>query len=235
VAKDTINTEPAAPFELISFKSKDGLTVSADLYHHSDEAPVIVMCHQARSNREEFKEIALKLKDRGYNSLALDQRSGGGLLGVENQTAKRAEAEGMSMEYLDARADIEAGIDFAFKKYKKPVILLGSSYSASLALMIGAKNEQVSNIIAFSPGEYFGSKTKVKDEIKTLKKATFVTSTKQESKDISKIVAGLDNGVVQQFIPSTMGIHGAKALWEKNKDSGEYWAALNAFLEGIAK
>ncbi len=232
-AIDTVKTVPSKPFESISFKASDGLEISADLYHHSDDGPVIVLCHQARSNKEEYKEIALKLQARGYNCLALDQRSGGNLLGVDNETAKRAADQKLGTEYLDAQADVEAGITYAATKYKKPVILLGSSYSASLALMIGAKDENVASIIAFSPGEYFGKKAKVRDALSGLKKPCFITSTKQEAKDIEKMTAGLNLKSVEQFVPETAGIHGAKALWEKAADQKEYWAALDKFLESI--
>ncbi len=58
---------------------------------------------------------------------------------------------------IDAQQDIESAIDFLAKKYKSMVILLGSSYSSSLALLEGVSNDKVKAIIAFSPGGYFGN------------------------------------------------------------------------------
>jgi dienelactone hydrolase len=150
-------TEPPRP---VRFAAGDGLEITADLYDTGDKKkPVLVLCHQARSSRGEYRAIAPRLRAAGFNCLALDQRSGAGLKdvsrGVKNETAARAKKAGKKTAYPDARADIEAAIAWLRKEgYRGKLTLWGSSYSASLALMIGAVSKEVAAVVAFSPGEY---------------------------------------------------------------------------------
>jgi len=142
----------------ITFPSLDGLEITADLFHVADDAPVFVLCHQARYNRTEHTETAKALMTRGYNCLATDQRSGGELHDQENETANRAKAQGLPMSYLDAEPDIIAAVNYMAEKYQQQVILVGSSYSAALGLKVAKENPNVKAVLSFSPGEYFGDK-----------------------------------------------------------------------------
>lgn len=68
----------------ITFPSKDGLTLTADLYiMHDKSAPFIVLFHQARWSRGEYEEIAPRLNMMGFNCMAVDLRSGGQVNGVK--------------------------------------------------------------------------------------------------------------------------------------------------------
>ena len=150
----TIVDEPS--FETLSFPSEDDLEITADLYHASTDGPVVVLCHQAGWSRGEYKETAKTLQERGYNCLAVDQRSGGAVNDTDNETFKRAEAAGKGTEFLDAEQDIVAAVNYMSERYGKPVILVGSSYSAALSLKVAAENDNVRAVLSFSPGEYFG-------------------------------------------------------------------------------
>lgn len=216
----------------IEFNSSDGLPVTADLYFIDEKAPFILLCHQARFSRGEYSDIAPKLNELGFNCLAIDQRSGESVNGIKNETAVRAMMKNLPNEYLDAKQDIISAIEYIYSTYKCDVILLGSSYSASLALRIGAKNEHVKGIVAFSPGEYFGDKMNIKQQIQSLDKPTFVSSSKDESSAVKEMVSGLSS--VTQFVPETAGVHGAKALWPKQEGHEAYWKALKNFLEPFA-
>jgi hypothetical protein len=120
--------------QTITFPSKDGLTVTADIYIMNDTLPYMVLCHQAGYSRGEYKETARKFSKFNYNCLAVDARSGAEVNEIENTTAIAATTANKSINYLDAEQDILAAIDYAYKKSNKKVILVGSSYSASLAL-----------------------------------------------------------------------------------------------------
>jgi len=148
-----IPPKPKQAMTTITFPSLDSLDITADLFHVADDAPSVVLCHQARFNRTEHTETAKALMARGYNCLATDQRSGGVLHDQENETAKRAEAKGLGMSYLDALPDIIAAVNFMAAKYNKPVMLVGSSYSASLSLKVAKENPNVKAVMSFSPGE----------------------------------------------------------------------------------
>jgi len=217
----------------ITFSSKDSLLMSADLYQADTTAPYILLCHQAAFSRGEYMETALKLNKLGFNCLAIDMRSGGDVKGVKNETAIMAKAQSLSTDFIAAEPDILAGIDYLYKISNKPIILFGSSYSASLALKIAASNEKVKAVIAFSPGEYFGNKLNVAEAIKSLKKPAFVTSSKKESQAVTDLLKNVKSDQLMHYIPTKDGIHGSKVLWDSNKDHHEFWLALIPFLQKL--
>lgn len=215
----------------ITFSSLDGLEITADLFHVADDAPVFVLCHQARYNRTEHTETARVLMARGYNCLATDQRSGGVLNDQDNETAKRATAKGLPMSYLDAEPDIIAAVNYMAEKYNQPVILVGSSYSAALGLKVAKENPNVKAALSFSPGEYFGNKLALGKTIAGLDKPTFITSSKSEVPTAQPLVDVVDKNAITHFIPVSDGAHGSRVLWSEQPFSAEYWVAVNAFLE----
>lgn len=227
--------KPATAQLQLNFFSKDGLKVFADWYPVSSEMPIILLCHQAESSRGEFSETALKLNKFGFNCLAVDLRSGKESNGVANETAKEAAAQIKSTTFEDSEQDMIAAIDFLYDKYKKPVIILGSSFSASLALKVAVENYKVSGVAAFSPGEYFSDNTFVRNNIKNLLKPVFITSSLKESENVTDLVKDVNSRIKVQYIPSSKGEHGAKALWSENPYNQEYWIALMSFLDKMKK
>jgi dienelactone hydrolase len=221
--------------ETITFPSKDGIDITADQYISNDTLPYMILCHQAGYSRGEYSQTALRFQKFGYNCLAIDARSGKEANGIINETAVLAQKNKKSTNYLDAEQDILAAIDYAFKKSNKKIILVGSSYSASLVLKIAATNDKVKAVLAFSPGEYFGDKLNLKETIKTLDKPVFATSSKEEAPSLSDLMKGIKSSNKTQFTPSSEGDHGSKALW-KNPGSNyhEYWLALFMFMRNVS-
>ena len=217
----------------ITFTAADGLTITANLYLVNDTMPYIVLCHQAGYSRGEYNETAPKFSRFGYNCIAVDARSGKEVNDVENRTARAAMKANKPITYLDAEQDILAAIDYAYEKSKKKVLLVGSSYSASLALKIGTTNNKVKAVIAFSPGEYFEESLNLKEAIKVYTKPLFVTSTKDEAADVTKLIKDIKTPVKHQFIPIEQGAHGSKALWKVTSNHNEYWLALFMFMRAI--
>jgi len=219
------------PVPTTTFKSPDGVVVTAAVYKKADSATWIVLCHQAGSSRGEYAEIAPKLMALGFNCLAVDARSGSEANEVENATAASAASTGKGRDYLDAKQDIESAVNYAFGINGKKVILFGSSYSASLALVIGAVDPKVLAVVAFSPGEYFGDRLNVAQSIEHLGVPTFVASTKREAGDVSVMFHGPVSNWVTEFVPSRDGVHGASSLMSSDPINGEYWTALTHFLK----
>jgi dienelactone hydrolase len=224
-------TELSYP-ETITFPSLDSLPVTANLYHLADTAPVIVLCHQARFNKSEYVLIAKTLHEKGYNCLAIDQRSGGPLVEWFNETNLKAKEFGKAVDYLDAEQDIIAAVNFAADKYKQKVILWGSSYSSALALYIGMQNDQVAAVIAFSPGDYFSKeKGSLTEQLAGFNKPMYITSSKEEATEISQLLAKMKlNAKQMQFIPQSEGKHGSRALWKTDDNNEEYWSSIEKFL-----
>lgn len=232
-------TEAAKKYQPIAmeFKSLDGLLVSGNLYEIDKNKPIILLCHQAGYNKQEYADIAPKLNEMGYNCLAIDQRSGGDFAGKPNETFQRAKEKGLPTEYIDAQQDISAAIDLLYKKYNKKIIIWGSSYSSSLVLFESLQNKNVKASISFSPGDYFGDKKpSLSTVFSKVETPFFITSSKQEAATLSALV---DKKLLKenqiQFIPESDGFHGSKALWSGQRVAEEYWTAIEAFLTSITK
>ncbi len=219
----------------ITFPSKDSVTITADWYPVSENMPVILLCHQARFSRGEYLETALKLNKFGFNCLAIDQRFGTEANGVLNETAAEAKRLKKSQTNLDAEQDIVAALNYLYAKYKKPIIILGSSYSASLALTIAKDNNRVFAVAAFSPGEYFPQKDFVAKHIDGLNKPVFITSSLEEADAATDLVKDVVSLIKVQYIPKSKGDHGSKVLWNSNASHEEYWIALMSFLDKMKK
>ncbi len=226
----------------VTFPSLDSLDITADVYHVGDKNPVILLCHQAGYSRGEYIEVVQVLNTFGFNCIAVDQRSGNAVNGIENETAKRAIERGLIVKapedrndvvdgFLSAEQDIIAAIEYVYQKYNQPILLLGSSYSASLVLKVAVKNDKVKAVISFSPGEYFGEKLHLEEAIKELDKPAFVTSSLKESKLVGKLIEGIDSDKLVHFTPQKgEGVHGSRSLWKSNDNGAEYWEALVQFL-----
>lgn len=219
----------------VEFKTADGLLVNGNLYDIDQNKPVILLCHQAGYNRFEYADIAPKLNEMGYNCLAIDQRSGGNFAGETNVSAERAKEKGLLNEMVDARKDVKAAINFLHEKYKSDIILWGSSYSSSLALLEGVSNDKVKAIIAFSPGDYFGDAApSLSSAFTKAKKPYLVTSSKEEAATLTALIGSSKlNDKQSQFIPESEGFHGSRALWTGQKGAKEYWQAVVTFLDSI--
>ena len=219
--------------EKVSFLAEDSLEITADKYLVNEEYPYILLFHQARSSRGEFNGIAERFLKLRYNCLAVDLRSGGNSNYVSNETARKAGGKNSSIKYLDAAADIRAAIDYAWGLNPKEVILLGSSYSASLVMLEGKENEHVKAVIAFSPGEYFGKDLRMEDTLSSFTKPLFIAVTKREAPYVTQMMNHIPQEEYTLFLPEKSGVHGARALWENNPSKDEYWLALLMFINNL--
>lgn len=211
--------------------AKDSVPITADIYEVNNKRPTILLCHQAGYSRGEYKDTALKLMNLGFSCMAIDQRSGKEVNGVVNETALAAKERNMPKNFLDAKQDIEAAIDYMYEMNGgQPIILVGSSYSASLALLIANESEKILVVAAFSPGEYFKGMD-VKNAIKSISKPVFVTSSKKEILAMEVLVSLMDTTYLTHFKPTIEGIHGSSALWESTYGSDDYWKAFLSFLQ----
>jgi alpha-beta hydrolase superfamily lysophospholipase len=223
----------AKTFKKVYFKSSDGLKITADYYPVEKLRGLILLCHRSHCNRGEYRETAPKLNRLGFSCLAIDQRSGMKVFGVTNETKRLAAEKGLPTGYLDAKADIKAAIDFSYElNNKKPVILFGSSYSASLCLLISTETNKIKATIAFSPGEYLKG-INLSEEIKYIDKPTFVTSPKKEIDQLTDVMKNVRSKFVYHFKPVVEGFHGSKTLWESVKGYETFWKPLEEFLERI--
>lgn len=219
--------------EIVHFEASDGVNITADLYLTSViDAPIILLFHQAGYSRGEYKEIAPKLNQLGFNCLAIDQRSGNEVNGIINETHINAEKLNKPTQYKDAIPDLEAAYSYVRNKLDpNKTIIWGSSYSAALTFYLGSVHpNDIDGIIAYSPGEYFKIEGKeIKSFASKVKCPVFITSAKNEEKQWKAIYDSVKTNK-KYFLPNNEGKHGSKALWSNNSDHKDYWGALKEFL-----
>jgi len=216
----------------IAFPSIDSLTITADLYEEDVTKPYIVMFHQANYSRGEFKETAPKFVRMNFNCMAVDLRSGKEVNYIKNQTAAAAREKNLPTDNMSAYKDMQAAVDYLYSKTGKPVIVLGSSFSASLSLILAKNNPKIKAVLAFSPGEYFDYNPVVREAIAGLDKPIFVATMAKESMFMLNLLIKVDPKNVTKFSPvKEQGAVGSKALWENNKCQTEYWLALMQFID----
>jgi dienelactone hydrolase len=216
-----------------TFIATDKLIVTGDLYMSNDTLPYMILCHEQKSSRGEYKETAKKFMKLGYNIIAIDLRNGDTRNGVANETSTLAGLKHLPANPIDAKLDIEAAIAYAHNKNaKKKVVLVGSGYSASLALYLGATDPRVAGVLAFSPADAFGGKLDTKSAFsKYLGKAVFVSSSKSESADVKKYISAIPSTVkLVQFIPTAEGAHGSAALTTSDTEYHDYWISILMFM-----
>jgi len=224
--------------QTITFASGDSLMITADLYlaHDNLKAPFIVLFHQARWSRGEYVEIAPRLNELGFNCMAIDQRSGGAINDIVNETHARAEAAGKWTEYIDAQGDMVAALEHARREFVRGELLAwGSSYSAALAIKIAGDNPRlVDGVLSFAPGEYFAgdgrSETWIQESAAKVKVPVFMTSARREHGNWEAIFAAIPAPIKVDFLPETAGNHGSRALWQQFDDSEAYWNVVEQFL-----
>ena len=237
--------EKKTPYETIEFASLDGLKITADLYraHPDPKTPFLLLCHQAGWSRGEYREIAPQLVLLGFDCLAVDQRSGGAVGGVENASFARAVQAEKPTGFTDAEQDLIATLRWARRHHAngRTLVAWGSSYSASLVLRVAAAHPSlIDTWLAFAPGEYFEREGKPKDWIAQaalgVEQPGFLTSAHHERGNWEEIwdnLPGVPNKSRWYFLPETQGNHGSRALWAQFEDSGAYWLAVEPFLDRI--
>lgn len=228
------NSASAAAVEPVTLTAADGVKVYGTFYPARNPKALILLFHQAGSSRAEYASIAPKLAAAGYSALAIDQRAGGELFGP-NATVKGL---GHSADYLAAKQDLEAALAWA-KTRKLPIILWGSSYSASLVFMVAAEHPgEVAAVMAFSPGEYFDDKDAVHRAASKVAVPVFVTSAKdpQEIEAARSILNASPSRLKVDYVPEKAGVHGSSTLIavKDPAGAGEAWAAVMRFLRQIA-
>jgi pimeloyl-ACP methyl ester carboxylesterase len=225
---------PAEGQKKVTFPSSDGLIITADLYLKDKDLPFILLFHQGNYSRGEYKEIAPKLLNLNYNCLSVDLRSGGKVNFIENETSLDASSKKISRTMLDARTDIRAAIQYTSEFNDHPVVLFGSSYSASLSLVVAKKNPRVRAVVAFSPGEFFLPGLVVSEALTGFDKKAFIASTHAEYRYLGKMLSEIPDTQKTIFTPvNSPGTSGAKALWESSADHPQYWLALLMFFKEL--
>jgi|GEM_PF-5461189 dienelactone hydrolase len=225
------------PFKPLELDAKDGTKVSADFYDVGDKSkPVILYCHRAGSSRGEYRVIASILARRGFNGLALDQRSGEKFDGVPNETQRRiveknpkAAPRFGGIQYDAAKPDIEAGLAWVKAQgFTGPLIFWGSSYSSSFAILFAAERPEIKAVLAFAPGEWLKSNGAVTAAAQKMTQPILVIHPEGEKK-VGQPVYDAIASTQKQLVMHAQILHGSNELLRGDKRD-ETWKAVLDFL-----
>ena len=220
--------------ETMTLKAADGVTVYGRLYQAAQPRAVILLFHQAGSSKDEYATIGPRLVKAGYRALAVDQRAGGGLFG-KNETAAGL---GREANYLEARPDLQAALDWAQTQHL-PIILWGSSYSSSLIFPLAADHPQgIVALLSFSPGEYFDSdKQMIRRAAAKVTVPVFIASanSKEERDDADPVMASLPKSAQNERYVPEHGVHGSSTLIATRNPAGAEanWREVLVFLDRV--
>jgi len=121
-----INRLLVVPYERISVRSHDGLTLVGKYYEGQPGAPLIIFFHGYRSTGERDASGGFQLcRERGWNLLVVDQRSHG-------------ESGGRTITFgIRERYDCRTWAEYAARRFgpETPIFLWGISMGASTVLM----------------------------------------------------------------------------------------------------
>lgn len=210
----------------VSMNAADGVAVYG-VYTKAIGASkgLMLLFHSAGESHEEYDSSAPRFNKIGFDTLALDQRSGGSKSRTAREHAKEA-------SYNDVLPDLEAALEWSRTNANgKPVIVVGSSYSSALVFLLAAKyQEDVAAVLSFSPDEYLRPMGIVKDSAAQVMVPVFISSAKREASDARAIFEAVGSRDKVQFVPKGVGVHGAFALVTPPIMSDEYWVAVKGFL-----
>jgi pimeloyl-ACP methyl ester carboxylesterase len=218
--------------EAVTLHTTDHVTVYGTLSQagaHNDK--VLLLFHQADGSRHEYDSLIARFNRLGYDTLAIDQRSGGDLFGGHNQTVQ---ALGKSADYLDATHDLDAALAWARERHYAKIVAVGSSYSSSLVIMLAARHPSgLTAIASFSPGEYFDDKNLIKNAAAKVTIPFYITTDPAEADYVTEVLRKAHGNNIVHYQPKA-GVHGASTLVEERDPAG-YAANLKSFEEFLGR
>ncbi len=229
----TVNASAEDPSgDMTLLIAKDKMRVHARFYRAmNNNHKIALLFHQAGSNTMEYEPVLSTFHVAGFDTLTVDQRSGGTRWGVDNMTVKR---QGKSTEYAEAYTDLEAALDYAIKRKYKKILLVGSSYSASLAIVLASKHpDKVIAVAAFSPGEYFADKNRIKNAAAKLEVPLYITGSPNERKRVEEVIIKAKGKDITYYQPK-LAVHGISTLRKAQNPEG-YQRNLKDFSQFLER
>ncbi len=230
--------------EQISYQSIDGLEITADLYETGDRSgPIVFAFHQSGSSRGEYRDIAPRLVDLGFNVLAVDLRWGATdrWNRVVNETAVRfgtdqiveeAEAGDRSRVWptiFEAYNDMLASMDWASTSgFDGLRLVIGSSFSAMIVMKL-PQDRRVDAVVSYSPGEYYSDdSTLVSRWAGEIGVPTYIGAGSDE-RELSQPVFRAVRTQRKTLHVAEVGRHGASILLEDERNFQNLERFLSAF------
>ena len=226
----------AQGIEEITFRSIDGLEVTADLFETGNRSdPILFLFHQSASSRGEFRTTAPTFVDNGFNVMAVDLRWGHEDFWnfIPNKTAERYGTKAIMDEVdagnrdrlwptiMDSYLDMVSALDWAYMNdFTGKRLVAGSSASALLVFQV-PQHRDIDGILAFSPGEYHDDdSTLVQTWASDLSVPVYIAAGVDEEAMTRPIFEAVSTASKTHY-QAEVGPHGASMLIqdERNMDS----------------
>jgi alpha-beta hydrolase superfamily lysophospholipase len=231
--------ETPKPPQAHLFSAGDGVELHGYLYSPEklEHDALIIAFHQARGDgRGEYAPIAEQLNAEGYEFFAVDQRSGGRQFGGINQTVEKL---GKSTGYCEAYSDLEAAYSYVHAmRPQRPLVIVGSSYSAALVLRLAAVHPpMLAGVLAFSPASGGPlAECRGEDVSDQIDVPVFIARPKQEMQyDSIKKQAERFRHQGHEVFVANPAVHGASMLVKERVEANvdATWSAVRLFLRGL--
>lgn len=228
---------PAGPASSLDNKqpdlmTRDGIRIGTRYYPAVKLKALILLFHQAGSSKDEYANIPPRLVTDGYSALAIDQHSGGSLVGRNDAVARIRQA----MRFDDDRQDLDVTLDRIGQR-GLPVIVWGSSYAAAPAFELTADNPgRVAGLLAFSPGEFLKGASRVRSAARRIHIPVYITMASGEEEQMRQISDALASKDKVLALPAERGVHGSPAL-DRDRDpqgANANWRSVEAFLRHLS-
>lgn len=148
--------------EIVQFTTDDGFTIHGDLTRaESDTAPVAILLHMYRSDRNAWSPLIPALADAGFHVLAIDQRTHGDSTQRGEEMHK---VEGISrpdFRQVVRRGPLDVVAAYRFLREQgipgEKLALIGASYGCTVSLLTARDLPGIDALVLLSPGtRYFG-------------------------------------------------------------------------------
>lgn len=146
--------------ENIVFTTTDGVAIAGEYLAGQVGGPAALLLHMMPATKESWRPFAVRLQAAGFSVLAIDLRGHG-----ESTTAGAGRIDYKNFEDADHQAkihDVEAAMVWltAHGANPKRTVLVGASIGANLAIQYAAEHQEITAILALSPGlDYRGVTT----------------------------------------------------------------------------
>ncbi len=168
--------------QTVQFTTEDNTTIVADFYPVEGSSLGVILVHMMPSDRKSWIPFAEKLKQAGFQVLAIDLRGHG-----ESQGGPSGYEKFSDTEHQNSYKDIAAADDFLRRKGATNINIAGASIGANLALWYLADHAYVRSAVLLSAGfDYQGIQTGTSiGRVRRLQGVYFVGSAEDEQSGAS--------------------------------------------------
>ena len=207
----------SASMNKIFLTTKDNVKIAANLYEVENPIGWLVLVHMMPATKESFNDLAQRLQNLGYESIAIDLRGHG-----ESDKGPNGFLKFSDSEHQKSILDLEAAVDYLIKNRKATpdkISFIGASIGANLSLQYISEHPEFKTVVLLSPGlNYRGIKTEpLVKNLKTGQKVFFVSAaddpnSKNNAEENQRLHDLVPNGVEKRIKIYERGGHGTDIL-----------------------